>query len=138
MDAKWNAGFLASTGAGHVSSVVTACSTCNARKGNHLPEELGMHPVRPPGEPHFVHLAWAVRRLTPTQAKYIRLFYGAEILADRPHAFAAERSGAKIARLAALREKLAARTDPVTLQQFPQRFKTKGGQRQLHRNRSAG
>ncbi len=33
-------------------------------------------------EPHFVHLSWAVRRLTPTQAKYIRLFYGAEVLAE--------------------------------------------------------
>jgi len=64
------------------TNVVTACSTCNARKGSHLPEELGMHPLRPPVEPHFVHLAWAVRRLTPTQAKYIRLFYGAETLAE--------------------------------------------------------
>ena len=64
------------------TNVVTACSSCNARKGSHLPEELGMHPLRPPVEPHFVHLAWAVRRLTPTQAKYIRLFYGAEVLAE--------------------------------------------------------
>lgn len=64
------------------TNVVTACSSCNARKGNHLPEELGMFPIKPPTEPHFVHLAWAVRRLTPTQAKYIRLFYGAEVLAE--------------------------------------------------------
>ena len=64
------------------TNVVTACSSCNARKGNRLPEELGMFPIRPPVEPHFVHLAWAVRRLTPTQAKYIRLFYGAEVLAE--------------------------------------------------------
>jgi hypothetical protein len=35
-----------------------------------------MHPLVPPVEPHFVHLSWAVRRLTVTQAKYIRLFYG--------------------------------------------------------------
>jgi len=62
-------------------SVVTACSTCNARKGNHLPEEVGMHPLHQPVEPHFVHLAWAVRRLTPIQSKYIRLFYGQETLA---------------------------------------------------------
>ena len=27
-----------------------------------------------------MHLSWAVRRLTPAQAKYIRLFYGAETL----------------------------------------------------------
>ncbi len=63
-------------------NVVTACSTCNARKGHHLPEEVGMHPLHPPVEPHFVHLAWAVRRLTPTQAKYIRLFYGHGALAE--------------------------------------------------------
>lgn len=62
------------------SNVVTACSTCNTRKGNHLPEECGMLPMRPPVEPHFVHLAWAVRRLTEKQAKYIRLFYGEDAL----------------------------------------------------------
>ena len=63
------------------SNVVTACSTCNTRKGNSLPEECGMHPLRHPHEPHFVHLSWAVRRLTPIQSKYIRLFYGEETLA---------------------------------------------------------
>lgn len=64
------------------TNVVTACSSCNARKGNRIPDELGMHPLRPPVEPHFVHLAWAVRRLTPTQARYIRLFYGPAVLAE--------------------------------------------------------
>ena len=39
-----------------------------------------MRPAVPPVEPHFVHLAWAVRRLTAIQAKYIRLFYGEEAL----------------------------------------------------------
>ena len=62
------------------TNVVTACSPCNTRKGNRMPEEIGMHPLVPPVEPHFVHLSWAVRRLTPTQAKYIRLFYGEEVL----------------------------------------------------------
>ncbi len=61
-------------------NVVTACSTCNTKKGNRLPLECGMDPATPPTEPHFVHLAWAVRRLTSTQAKYIRLFYGEEAL----------------------------------------------------------
>lgn len=61
-------------------NVVTACSTCNARKANHLPMEIGMHPLVVPLEPHFVHLSWAVRRLTPIQARYIRLFYGQEVL----------------------------------------------------------
>jgi len=58
------------------TNVVTACSTCNTRKGNYLPAECGMFPLTPPHEPHFVHLSWAVRRLTAQQAKYIRLFYG--------------------------------------------------------------
>jgi hypothetical protein len=39
-----------------------------------------MHPMTAPVEPHFVHLSWAVRRLTPIQAKYIRMFYGASVL----------------------------------------------------------
>lgn len=62
------------------TNVVTACSPCNTRKGNRLPSEIGMHPLTNPVEPHFVHLTWAVRRLTPTQAKYIRMFYGASVL----------------------------------------------------------
>lgn len=64
------------------TNVVTACSSCNTRKGNHLPGECGMRPIRAPSEPHFVHLTWAVRRLTPVQSKYIKLFYGEETLAE--------------------------------------------------------
>lgn len=62
------------------TNVVTACSACNTRKANHLPSEIGMHPLHTPIEPHFVHLTWAIRRLTPTQARYIQLFYGDETL----------------------------------------------------------
>jgi 5-methylcytosine-specific restriction endonuclease McrA len=62
------------------TNVVAACSACNTRKANHLPDECGMHLIHAPVEPHFVHLSWAVRRLTPTQAKYIRMFYGADVL----------------------------------------------------------
>ena len=61
-------------------NVVTACSPCNTRKGNRLPQEIGMHPLTHPVEPHFVHLSWAIRRLTQTQAKYIKTFYGDAIL----------------------------------------------------------
>ncbi len=63
-------------------NVMTACSSCNTRKGNRLIDECGMTPLKIPHEPHFVHLAWAVRRLTPIQAKYIRMFYGEDTLAD--------------------------------------------------------
>lgn len=62
------------------TNVVTACSSCNTRKANHMPAEIGMHLLHAPVEPHFVHLSWAVRRLTPIQARYIRVFYGAETL----------------------------------------------------------
>jgi hypothetical protein len=62
------------------TNVVTACAPCNTRKANRLPEEIGMRPLTVPVEPHFVHLSWAVRRLTPTQARYIKLFYGSETL----------------------------------------------------------
>lgn len=58
------------------TNVVTACSSCNLRKANHYAHEIGMHPLTTPVEPHFVHLSWAVRRLTATQARYIRVFYG--------------------------------------------------------------
>lgn len=62
------------------TNVVTACSACNTRKANHLPNEIGMRLLHDPVEPHFVHLSWAVRKLTPIQAKYIRMFYGAAML----------------------------------------------------------
>lgn len=64
------------------SNVVTACSSCNTRKANRMPAEIGMQPLQVPVEPHFVHLSWAVRRLTPIQAQYIRTFYGEETLRE--------------------------------------------------------
>jgi len=62
------------------TNVVTACSPCNTRKADHLLTEIGMQLTHPPVEPHFVHLSWAVRRLTPTQARYIKLFYGGDVV----------------------------------------------------------
>lgn len=64
------------------TNVVTACSSCNTRKANRMPHEIGMQPLHAPTEPHFVHLSWAVRRLTPIQARYIRTFYGEETLRE--------------------------------------------------------
>jgi hypothetical protein len=32
-----------------------------------------------------VELVWAVRRITPTQAKYIKMFYGEEVLRALQH-----------------------------------------------------
>ncbi len=67
-------------GANTWQNVVTACSVCNNRKGSHLPAEVAMHPLHPPLEPNYVELVWAVRRITTVQAKYIRMFYGEEVL----------------------------------------------------------
>jgi 5-methylcytosine-specific restriction endonuclease McrA len=61
-------------------NVVTACSPCNNRKGDRLPEEAGMRLVEKPREPNYVHLVWAVRRVTRIQAKWIRMFYGEDAL----------------------------------------------------------
>lgn len=62
------------------TNVVTACSPCNNRKGNRTPSQAGM-PLRTlPGEPNYVHLVWAVRRVTPKQAHWIGMFYGEEAL----------------------------------------------------------
>lgn len=66
-------------------NVVTACSKCNLKKGNHLPHECGMKPLRTPREPNHVELIWAVRRVTPIQAKYIGMFYGEEVLRALSH-----------------------------------------------------
>ena len=61
-------------------NVVTSCSTCNNRKGGRLPREAGLRLLNEPVEPNYVHLVWVVRRVTSTQAKYIRMFYGEDTL----------------------------------------------------------
>jgi 5-methylcytosine-specific restriction endonuclease McrA len=61
-------------------NVVTACSPCNNRKGNRLPREAGLKLHTVPRAPNHVELVWAVRRITPVQAKYIRMFYGEDVL----------------------------------------------------------
>lgn len=66
-------------------NVVTACSPCNNRKGSRLPAEVGMYPAHAAHEPNYVELVWAVRRITPVQAKYIRMFYGEEVLRALRH-----------------------------------------------------
>ena len=33
-----------------------------------------------PSEPNYVHLVWAVRRVTPIQAKWVKMFYGEDTL----------------------------------------------------------
>lgn len=61
-------------------NVVTCCSPCNNRKGNRLAAEVGLRLRAQPREPNYVYLVWVVRRVTDTQAKYIRMFYGEDAL----------------------------------------------------------
>jgi 5-methylcytosine-specific restriction endonuclease McrA len=77
-------------------NVTTACSHCNNRKGNHLPDECGLIVHSVPREPNYVELVWAVRRVTDVQAKYIAMFYGEEVLeALRRHDLEAETRGSE-------------------------------------------
>lgn len=61
-------------------NVVTSCSPCNNRKGGRLPSEAGLRLLTEPAEPNYVRLVWVVRRVTDAQAKYIRMFYGEDVL----------------------------------------------------------
>ncbi len=61
-------------------NLVSSCSPCNNRKGDRLPGEAGMRLLSEPREPNYVRLVWTVRRVTPTQARYIKMFYGTEAL----------------------------------------------------------
>lgn len=61
-------------------NVVAACSRCNLEKGDRLPREAGMSLPKQPKEPNHVELVWAVRKVTPIQAKYIAKFYGEDVL----------------------------------------------------------
>jgi 5-methylcytosine-specific restriction endonuclease McrA len=67
-------------GTNHWDNVVTSCSPCNNRKGGRLPREAGLRLLVEPSEPNYVQLVWVVRRVTTTQSKYIRMFYGSEAL----------------------------------------------------------
>jgi 5-methylcytosine-specific restriction endonuclease McrA len=67
-------------GANIWQNVVAACSPCNNRKGDRTPSEAHMPLLTTPTEPNHVHLVWAVRRVTPQQAHYIQMFYGADAL----------------------------------------------------------
>ena len=62
------------------ANVVTACSKCNLRKADHLPNECGVTLLNEPKEPNHVELVWAVRRVTPVQAEYIGMFYGRDVV----------------------------------------------------------
>jgi 5-methylcytosine-specific restriction endonuclease McrA len=55
-------------------NVVAACRSCNARKENRAPGDVGMHLRRPPVQPHeSVWIVVAVERVDPVWEQYLRL-----------------------------------------------------------------
>jgi 5-methylcytosine-specific restriction endonuclease McrA len=63
-------------------NVVTACTKCNARKGNRLPMECGMYPKSTPKEPRYVVMVWYSRDLNEVQRRYVEQFYGGSLAAS--------------------------------------------------------
>jgi 5-methylcytosine-specific restriction endonuclease McrA len=57
-------------------NVVTACTRCNARKGDKLPVECKMYPRGTPKEPRYVVMVWYSRGLNEVQRRYVEQFYG--------------------------------------------------------------
>jgi 5-methylcytosine-specific restriction endonuclease McrA len=47
-------------------NLVSACKTCNHRKGGRLPEEARMHLLREPHQPHVSRYYWVHQHLTGT------------------------------------------------------------------------
>lgn len=58
------------------TNCVTACSKCNSRKDNKTPSEAGLKLRRKPQVPNMIQLKWQIRKLTPMQEKYVRMFFG--------------------------------------------------------------
>ena len=69
-------------GANTWDNVVTACTKCNARKGNRLPMECGMYPKATPKEPRYVGMGWYSRGLNAIQRRYVEQFYGEASLGE--------------------------------------------------------
>ena len=69
------------------SNVVTACSPLQQPgRGTGFPERRVFPSCASPAEPNYVHLVWAVRRVTAVQGKYIAMFYGEDATAGHPAA----------------------------------------------------
>ena len=69
-------------GANTWDNVVSACTKCNARKGNRLPMECGMYPKATPKEPRYVVMVWYSRGLNAIQRRYVEQFYGEASLGE--------------------------------------------------------
>jgi len=60
------------------SNILTACTACNASKGNRTPEQAGMRPVRPPHVPKTLPLRRS-RLSTATIPLEWRDFFGSDV-----------------------------------------------------------
>ena len=55
-------------------NVTTACSTCNHKKGNHLPFEVRMYPKSTPFEPRYIAIVLLGQSASHVQRRYIEPF----------------------------------------------------------------
>lgn len=53
------------------TNIVTACTTCNRRKGDRTPEEANMRLRRAPREPRYIGLTWTVENPPDEWSKYL-------------------------------------------------------------------
>lgn len=56
-------------------NVVAACETCNLKKGNQLPHECGMIPIRPPHQPNTQSLHMSGRLFPPNHLHHTWVDY---------------------------------------------------------------
>lgn len=61
-------------GANAWDNVTTACSTCNHKKGNHLPFEVKMYPKTTPFEPRYIAVVLLGQSVSSVQRRYIEPF----------------------------------------------------------------
>lgn len=57
------------------SNCVTACAKCNTKKGDRLPYECGMMPVKTPTIPTYVQSVWGGKLFCPVQAEYVSMYF---------------------------------------------------------------
>ena len=57
------------------TNCVTCCSKCNTKKGDRLPMQCGMLPVKTPKVPTYVQVLWAGKLYCPIQAEYVALYF---------------------------------------------------------------
>ena len=57
------------------TNCVTSCVKCNTKKGDRLPYECGLMPIKDPKVPSYVQVLWAGKLYCPIQAEYVSMYF---------------------------------------------------------------